>query len=109
MYSLFSGNEGITNETESRTVELKTGKEEEELKTGKEEEELKKGIALEELKPSKEAIKKELKIRFKSSKYYRPGTNHSRMNRINKKYRTNVKRERDFLLQRYVGCLFELW
>jgi hypothetical protein len=103
MYSLFSGNEGITNETESRTVELKTGKEEEELKTGKEEEELKKGIALEELKPSKEAIKKELKIRFKSSKYYRPGTNHSRMNRINKKYRTNVKRERDFLLQRYVG------
>ncbi|KAK2349720.1 hypothetical protein QL285_098943 [Trifolium repens] len=58
MYSLFSGNEGITNETESRTVELKTGKEEEELKTGKEEEELKKGIALEELKPSKEAIKK---------------------------------------------------
>ena len=94
MYSLFSGNEGITNETESRTVELKTGKEEEELK---------KGIALEELKPSKEAIKKELKIRFKSSKYYRPGTNHSRMNRINKKYRTNVKRERDFLLQRYVG------
>ena len=108
MYSLFSGNEGITNETESRTVELKTGKEEEELKTGKEEEELKKGIALEELKPSKEAIKKELKIRFKSSKYYRPGTNHSRMNRINKKYRTNVKRERDFLQQDLKKELIEI-
>jgi hypothetical protein len=45
----------------------------------------------------------ELKIRFKSSKYYHPGTNHSRMNEINKQYMTNVKREQDFLLEMYVG------
>nr|QJD20918.1 hypothetical chloroplast RF19 [Trifolium alexandrinum] len=110
MYPLFSGNERITYENElvnakKRTVpkeELKTSKEEglktpkeEGLKTPKEGETTPK----EELKISNQ----DLKIKFKSSKYYKKGANHSRMNKIYKKYRTNLKRERDFLLERYVG------
>jgi hypothetical protein len=67
MYSLFSGNDRITNETKLVNVPK------EELKTPKEEQEpdkdLKKGLKTpkEELRPSKEQIKKELKIRFKFS------------------------------------------
>nr|AIJ27963.1 hypothetical chloroplast RF19 [Trifolium hybridum] len=93
MYAFFSGNDRITNETKlvnGRTVPKEEPKKE--LKTPQEE-------------PKKELKmhNKELKIRFKSSKYYHTGTNHSRMNEIYKKYRTNLKRERDFLLERYVG------
>nr|AIJ28322.1 hypothetical chloroplast RF19 [Trifolium semipilosum] len=109
MYSLFSGNDRITKLVNGRTVpkeELKTPQEEpkKELKTPKEEPKKELKTAKEGAnKEAKEEANKELKIRFKSSKYYHTGTNHSRMNKIYKKYRTTLKRERDFLLERYVG------
>nr|QJD21023.1 hypothetical chloroplast RF19 [Trifolium resupinatum] len=118
MYSFFSGTDRITNETKlvnGRTVpkeELKTAEEEpkKELKTTKEklktpQEEPKEGLKTTKEEPKKDlkTPNKELKIRFKSSKYYDTGTNHSRMNEMYKQYRTSLKRERDFLLERYVG------
>nr|AIJ28079.1 hypothetical chloroplast RF19 [Trifolium lupinaster] len=111
VYSLFSGNDGITDQkielVNARTVpkeEVKMPKEE--VKMSKEEVKMPK----EEVKKSKEEVKmpkKELKIKFKSSKYYRAATKdynrNDDINDINKQYRINVKRERDFLLERYVG------
>nr|YP_009046865.1 hypothetical chloroplast RF19 [Trifolium subterraneum]AID67350.1 hypothetical chloroplast RF19 [Trifolium subterraneum] len=89
MYRLFSGNERITYENKLLNARPKEG-----------------------LKTTPKDIKgptsnKELKIKFKSSKYYQPVSYHSRMNKIHKKYRTNLKRERDFLLERYVGVYLD--
>ena len=99
MYPLFSANGRITNENRLVNARTRTVPKEE-IKTPKE-----------ELKTPKEELKmsnQELTIKFKSSKYYQPAANHSQMNKINQQYRTNLKRERDFLIERYVGVYLNL-